>query len=832
MGRLGIVMMGLLVIHSLAATIGYAAPCPQDPQKSPEQRNSSDTPKDKTTSTEAPSIADIKLNDDGHSTSVTLPHNAKEFGARFLLDQEQMWTSPAGIRLGDANWILPVAGLSSTLFATDTSFSHSLSNSPTTIRHYKTISTAGVGALAGAAGGMWLMSYASHNQHWRETGFLAGESALNSLALVEALKYSLRRQRPFQGDGSGPFFQSGSTSFPSEHAAAAWSIAGVIAHEYPGTLTKVAAYGLASLVSFSRVRAKQHFPSDVFIGSMAGYMISQNVYSRHADPELGGAEWRSLSEMFRSSENTQVEGMGSTYVPVDSWVYPAIERLEALGYIHEAFEGAKPWTRTECARLLSEANDEMAQSSSRNSSAVEEDAQSLLAALSKEFHREGELQTGDQNRSATLQSVYTRVTSASGPVLTDGYHFGQTFGYDEGRPFRRGTNFISGFSSGFTSGRVFLYLSGEFQHSPAAPPLSDAVRQVTAQRDEVPISPAQPFSVINQVALMDSYVGVNLDSWQVSFGKQSLSWGPGPGGSLILSNNAAPFYMLRIAQVQPMELPSILRLLGPVRLETFAGSEKDHPLSGHPYIYGQKISLKPFRSLEFAYARTTTIGGIGDTLNTRTFFDSFFGRVAPGNSVPGDSHTSIDWTWKVPGLQGRFVFYGELEDDDDPIPLQNLTKAVLRPGIYVSHLPWLTKWDFHIEWTSSESPGRKNYQGQGRLNYWNQNYRDGYTNDGSLVGNTVGREGKTIQAWTRYWISPHNSLDLTAKNSEVDSDFIPGGGKWQDYRATYELALRSGVYFKGLFQFERIGHFPLLFAGAKNNETASLEIGFAPGLKH
>jgi len=67
---------------------------------------------------------------------------------------------------------------------------------------------------------------AKHNEHWSETGFLAGEAAVDSLVMVEGLKYSLGRERPFQGDGSGPFFQSGGTSFPSEHAAAAWSVAG------------------------------------------------------------------------------------------------------------------------------------------------------------------------------------------------------------------------------------------------------------------------------------------------------------------------------------------------------------------------------------------------------------------------------------------------------------------------------------------------------------------------------------------------------------------------------------------------------------------------------
>src|SRR6266446_3462536 len=167
-------------------------------------------------------------------------------GKRFLEDQEQIWTSPAKIRFSDTQWLVPVSGIAAGLFVTDRDFSKHLSQNPTTISHYKTLSNAGVAALIGGAGGMWALGHVRHNDHWSETGFLAGEAALNSLVAVESFKYSLRRQRPFQGNGSGSFFQSSGTSFPSEHSAAAWSVAGVIAHEYPGPLTKAMAYGLAS----------------------------------------------------------------------------------------------------------------------------------------------------------------------------------------------------------------------------------------------------------------------------------------------------------------------------------------------------------------------------------------------------------------------------------------------------------------------------------------------------------------------------------------------------------------------------------------------------------
>ncbi|PYU67927.1 MAG: hypothetical protein DMG49_17420 [Acidobacteria bacterium] len=149
-------------------------------------------------------------------------------GKRFLEDQKQIWTSPARLRFSDTDWLVPLSGITAGLFVTDRDFSKHLSQNSTTISHYKTLSNAGVAALVGGAGGMWVMGHVSHNEHWSETGFLAGEAALNSLVAVESFKYTLRRERPYQGDGSWPFFQGGGTSFPSEHAA--WSTFRACAH--------------------------------------------------------------------------------------------------------------------------------------------------------------------------------------------------------------------------------------------------------------------------------------------------------------------------------------------------------------------------------------------------------------------------------------------------------------------------------------------------------------------------------------------------------------------------------------------------------------------------
>src|SRR6266851_4119492 len=345
---------GAASIVTLTAAVSRAAP-----QQAEEQRAVADA-KDKDDRSSS------KSSDTTHEVKTEKPKDAGDlegvylnagFGRGFhglakdfLGDQKQIWTSPARLRFSDTEWLVPFSGITAGLFVTDADFSKHLSHNPSTISHYKTVSDAGIAALVGGAGGMWLLGHVRHNEHWSETGFLAGEATLNSLVAVETLKYSLGRQRPFQGDGSGPFFQSAGTSFPSEHAAAAWSVAGVLAHEYPGPLMKIMAYGLASLVDYSRIHARQHFPSDVFVGSIMGNLIAQNIYSRHHDWELGGGEWRSLSQIFRGDGTYSLENQGSPYVPLDSWIYPALDRLAGLGLIDSGFTGLRPWTRRECAR--------------------------------------------------------------------------------------------------------------------------------------------------------------------------------------------------------------------------------------------------------------------------------------------------------------------------------------------------------------------------------------------------------------------------------------------------------------------------------------------------
>jgi membrane-associated phospholipid phosphatase len=799
----------------------------------PQEQKSSETTADQKTGANSkppsPDAADAAENNPQKSP----PDNKNPLGLSLLknivTDQKAIWTSPSKLSWADGIWLFPLAGATTGAFYTDRAAVRGISNNPAKLSRYNSISNYGVGAMMGLGAGAYIFGRISHDDHKRETGVLAAEAVANSLAIDEALKYSFGRARPLDDGGRGQFFQGG-TSFPSEHAAAAWAAASVYAHEYPGPLTQFFAYGLASVVSFSRVDAKQHFPSDVIVGSAMGWLVGREVYKLHHDPDLPGGTPASLSGVDDEHQRDR-QHMGSPFVALDSWEYSGFERLAALGYIRTEIMGLKPWTRMECARLTDEAGETLEKAADPNPEAAK-----LIERFQKEFAYELNLLGGGHNLTANLESIYARTVSISGQDLSDSFHFGQTLSDDFGRPFERGTNMQDGGSFSAAAGPLVISVRAEYQHSPSAPPYSNTTVAAMATADQEPTSlvPSGPFAAVNRAQLLDAYVGVNLGFWgELVVGRQSLEWSPGPDGSMLWSNNAPPVDMVRLVNTEPVHLPSFLHFLGPIKFDQFFGRLGGRPYIHRPYVYGQKANFKPFPFLELGFARTVMIGGegsgIGNQLTAGDFVRSFFAKLyKPANSVPGDVRTDIDWTFYVPKVGHHIVFYGDGFADDDLLPILNVPRNPWHLGLFITRFPGLSKLDFHIEGVSTEQlnyvAGNTN---AGRFNYWNSGYHDGYTNAGYILGNSVGRDGTTIQGWFTYWLSPQNSIQLLYKNNTVAKDFFPGGGAWQDYAVKSEFHLRSGFYVKSEVQFEHIAYYPILFTSPQNNVSAIVELGFS-----
>jgi hypothetical protein len=758
--------------------------------------------------------------------SVSTIHRGGRLAERFLVDQKEIWTSPAQLRVPDAGWLMPLGGFTSMLFVTDAQFSRHLNNNPTTISHYKTLSDAGVAALIGGAGGLWALSFPEHNSHWRETGFLSGEAAINSLAVVEALKYSMRRERPYQDSGNGDFFQHGGTSFPSEHAAAAFSVAGIIAHEYPGPIPKILAYGLATTVALSRVKAKQHFDSDVLVGSVMGEMISQSVYSRHFDPELGGAAWTSTSQYFHDHWKPSPKSFGSPFVPLDSWIYPALERLAAMGFLKTEFEGIKPWTRLECVGLYQEAD-----------SAVQDrapefgEANKILSALRTEFAPELESIENDSNNALRTESVYTRMTGISGTPINDSYHFGQTLINNDGRPYAEGYNNSTGFSAYGSDGRFALYVSGEYQHAPSTPAYSVQLRQLIANIDTNPIQPPQPVVDVNRFTLLDTYLATNIEGWNFSFGRQSLWWGPDVGSAFLYSNNAAPIYMFQAGRITPFQMPLFFRYMGPTKIDFFCGRPQGNQFPGRPLIHGFKISFKPTSNLELGFTATSQFGGIGRPMTPKAIINSFIAfnssaTYGPSDN-PGKRTGGFDFTYRVPFVRNWLSLYLDSLSADDPSPIDAPRRAAGDPGIYLSHFPRLSWLDLRVEAVYTETPRRDAYPIGGHYVYWELFYHDLYTNLGNIVGSWIGRDGKGYQAWSTAHFGPKNDLQFAYRHAEIATDFIPRGESFNDGSIRLNRWFGKQMSVSAFLQYERWDA-PVLAPTPQSNWTSSVQLTFWP----
>jgi len=120
--------------------------------------------------------------------------------------------------------------------------------------------------------------------HAREAGILSGEALVDGMVVEQGMKLIFWRERPSQDNTRGLFFQGRAgvnSSFPSSHAVLAWSAAAVFAEEYPSRWSQLGVYSLATGVSLTRVLGQQHFPTDVLVGSAAGWLVGHYVFRAH-----------------------------------------------------------------------------------------------------------------------------------------------------------------------------------------------------------------------------------------------------------------------------------------------------------------------------------------------------------------------------------------------------------------------------------------------------------------------------------------------------------------------------------------------------------------------
>lgn len=523
---------------------------------------------------------------------------------------------------------------------------------------------------------------------------------------------------------------------------------------------------------------------------------------------------------------------GSVYVPMDSWIYPAFSRLQALGYADTAFQGLRPWTRKSCLRMLEAMQDKI---EAVPPTAGNEEALEIFNALSKEFGSEITTYVpGGENLAGTLDRVYTRQQYMSGSPVNDSYHFGQTLVNDDGRSYEGGYNQYTGVQAHAQYVRFTLDVRGELQHAPGRAAYSNAVQQFIDNVDLNPPGAPEAVPSTNAFRLLDANLGFNLANHTISVGKSEDWWGPDQGSAMAWSTNAEPIYALRINRTEPLEIPLLSRILGPFRYEGIFGELKQQ-VPRDPWVHAEKVQFKPTPNLEFGFSRIVVFAGEGHVpLTFGSFWHSFssFQNVSTAEKFsrndPGARHSSFDFSYRLPFVRKWLTLYSDSIVHDDVSPIDAPRHAAINPGVYLSHLPGLPKLDLRVEGVSTAADvGPRNVNGQ--YFYWETVYHQNYTNKGYIFGSWIGRESKGGQAWLTYWLNPQSRLVLGFRNAKAENDFITGGTTQNDLNAQAIVRMKNGLELNAFAQYER-WTIPILKPGPQNQFTGSVQLTWYPKL--
>ena len=553
------------------------------------------------------------------------------------------------------------------------------------------------------------------------------------------------------------------------------------------------------------------------------------------EPTSPESPFEALAPYAPSPEKPPPDRLGSVYIPMDNWVYPALTRLYGMGFVNTMYLSMRPYTRRSVLHMLLASKEAILSSDN-------EQAQDIFLKIIGYLHSEVPDDRADRGLVYGLESNYTRFLGIDGPILRDSYHLGQTIANDYGRPYQSGFNAIAGTSTAEEWGPFSLYVRGEYQHSPSATGYSAALSRQLSNIDEISYTgpqdtiPQGPIGEENPFRLVEAYASVHVLGHEISGGKTDAWLGPATGSAMAWSNNAEDGYTLRVNRVEPLNIKWLSKLLGPVRYDFFVGSLKGHMVPRSPWLHMEMFSFRPTDNFEFSFQRTVIWGGEGHApVTLGTFWHSFYdtndtaGDEKVSRNDPGARFSDFSASYRLPRLRKYVTFYLDSISHDDVTPISAPRRASFRTGLYVSQIPKLNKFDFRVEAVSTDPGVAPAHAGQ--FAYWEVVQLQGYTAKGFIMGDWIGREAKGGQAWLTYHFSPNEWAQFEYLNKKTPFNFIPGGTTQNQFKGSIVKRLKPEIELNSWVQYEG-WKAPIYKPGLQKNTSIAFGLTWYPQLRN
>ncbi len=475
----------------------------------------------------------------------------------------------------------------------------------------------------------------------------------------------------------------------------------------------------------------------------------------------------------------------TSQVPLDSWVYPALDKLSAFGLIHSSLQGSRPFSRYEAARQVAEAA----------SAAEYRDIPPVITSLIARLERE---------LKDSLDELKTNVAP----------------GYIKPREIR--LNYVSqdGQEAVYSNGGVVAsqfplnYNNSGIEYVDQNMSLSVQGEVRLGSRLLVELRPQLLFSEGDEndaeLSLLDGRVALQLGSLEFSAGRQALWWGPGRHGSLVLTDNAEPRDMVRLTNPVPTLLPSIFKYLGPFKVDVFWSQLEEERVVPDPYFAGLRLNFKPLPWVELGASRTVMFGGKGrPDVDWDEFVTILGGRNLSGGEDTSNSLAAIDALIRLPFLFGAEI-YGEVGGEDEANHF--FSKEAYLAGLFLPQLEPSGRLSLRVEYADISEPAW----------YRHSQYRSGYTYEGTVMGHHAGGAARDTWLEIGVIVAPELQLALGFDYEERGLD-QPHSEEYREMQLSLDWAFAEHYSLNGAFAYGRAENFN--FVAGNDKDFSLMTVG-------
>ena len=439
----------------------------------------------------------------------------------------------------------------------------------------------------------------------------------------------------------------------------------------------------------------------------------------------------------------------SANIPLDSPVYGYLDKLAGFGLISDDINGIKPFSKGEAARLLLEAEKNLATGNFAHNRFTGE----LTGRIRELIPREVALRENPDKKPPVID--YNPVSSLRLRYI---WLDGAPRDYGNRKVHDPGNDGVFGIGSGLRPKNPDSF-SVDQRGSEGTPLLENNNGVVYGDGHtgefrwgsewylgDWSVGLLEPYLLTNgddtRIRLNRGYLKLGGGNLELEAGKDENWLGLGYRGNITLTNNAENFTQIKVSSPEPFDV----KYIGAMKYAVIASRFDKTTVDGaerQPWFYAVKLSVKPAANLEVGFNLGRQVGGPGVNNSLADTMRGLIGGTSADNS---NGLAGFEARYRIPRLRNTEL-YGELSGEDTALFWPIVESYVA--GLYIPRLTDDGRNDFRFEF----------FQGN-QILYTHGTFPGGYIYKDLPVGHSQGGATQDFFFRAGHWFNVRNNLAL------------------------------------------------------------------------